>query len=475
MGINALAVSMDAQWDVWVDCEAPPTAPPPVEPLEFTVLSDAGCCRSDCQGKICALPPATVAEFVGLDEYAACPDRCRATAGCTGYELYKGDTCEVHTGHITQTAENELCSCHVVVQDGGGVQAAPTAEPQLTTGGTSAPSPGIFRAAAGTAHLRGRSEEVASVIETLTEAQGVEMGGKLYIFGGFRNGGWRTMGKAAYAFDPERTAKVTRPLGAVQGLPGWSGFTHAGNAADYGTGTIYLVGGLGLRPGDFWPHDAEALSTVLSYHPASATWGRLPDLPQPRGALAAAVTPSGILHAFGGASFGGGRFTADRATHWAIDLRSPGASWRELAPLNVARNHLGAGVYDGVIYAIGGQSLELEGCSNFNTVDAFDPAVGLWSRVASLPVGTGHIGPAVVTHEFGLIVVGGVHDRQSSCSPPGKPSGTWKLYDPLSDSWRQQPASHSGASQVSGLIGGAIFTQAKDKIFRQELVLLPSE
>jgi hypothetical protein len=72
------------------------------------------------------------------------------------------------------------------------------------------------------------------------------------------------------------------------------------------------------------------------------------------------------------------------------------------------------------IYAMGGQLLKQEGCSNQVRVEAWDPDTNTWEIRASLPHGLGHIAPATISTPHGIVVVGGAKDRSGgSCSPPG--------------------------------------------------------
>ena len=79
---------------------------------------------------------------------------------------------------------------------------------------------------------------VAPMNETLRESQGLAAGGKLWVFGGFFGGGWVTMGRATYAFDPVADRWDVRTPIPIDG-----GITHCGQATSALRKTIYLIGG----------------------------------------------------------------------------------------------------------------------------------------------------------------------------------------------------------------------------------------
>ena len=75
------------------------------------------------------------------------------------------------------------------------------------------------------------------------------------------------------------------------------------------------------------------------------------------------------------------------------------------------RNHVGGAVHGDLIYALGGQFFEQEGCTNQKLVEAYDSRTNKWSKVASLPGGLGHISPATLSTKYGIIVVAGIVQR----------------------------------------------------------------
>jgi N-acetylneuraminic acid mutarotase len=298
---------------------------------------------------------------------------------------------------------------------------------------------------------------------SFAEAQGVAKNGKLYVFGGFENG-WNYMSKKTYAYTPSSdswTRLADMPIQPAVGI------SHMGNTEDPATNMIYLTGGLQLPPGGKWMQDAIATSIVLGYDTVTNQWSsQLPRLPRAIGGCGAAVL-NGKLHVIGGALMDGSRggFIEDLVTHYVLDLSNTGAGWSELAPISAARNHLGVAVGpDNKIYAIGGQELEEEGCTNFDTVEAYDATTNTWEVRQSLPHGIGHISPATLGTPHGILVIGGVKDKPSGCNPAGRAVHKIHHYDPASDTWTIIDTNNGGASMVSGIIDGILYSQSPNNL-----------
>src|SRR6201999_2355260 len=105
----------------------------------------------------------------------------------------------------------------------------------------------------------------------------------------------------------------------------------------------------------------------------------------------------GKIHAIGGRD-PGGRVVA---THEVYDPATN--TWKELAPLPRARDHLAAGVIDGKIHVVGGRfgpSTERTGQH-----DVYDPKTDSWASAAPLP--TPRSGLAATVYKGLFLVLGG--------------------------------------------------------------------
>lgn len=173
----------------------------------------------------------------------------------------------------------------------------------------------------------------------------------------------------------------------------------------------------------------------------------------------AAVVFNNKLHFFNGASFDGG-FKKDHTDHWSLDLTNVAAGWTTLAGNSLGRNHLGGAVHGDKIYAVGGQFLEDEGCSNQKLVESYDSKTNKWTKLADLPVGTGHISPSTLSTKYGIVVIGGaVNTPGKGCAPPGNHRNQAFFYNPGTNKWQDIFNPIAGASMVSGIVGNTVYAQ----------------
>lgn len=222
------------------------------------------------------------------------------------------------------------------------------------------------------------------------EANNAVVAGKIYVFGGYDK---NILGMArSDVYDPAadrwaRIADLPQPV------------THAGVATD--GQYVYLAGGfVGER-------SYEVTAAVWRYDTRANAWAAAAPLPAARSA-GGLVRLGRQLHFFGGAGL---RLQQDFADHWVLDLDAapgtPGAAWRPLTPLPVARNHFGYAAVNNRIYCIGGQFLENEKSGNVALVHAYNPSTNQWSAVASLPFPLSHTHTTTVVIKGRIVTVGG--------------------------------------------------------------------
>jgi N-acetylneuraminic acid mutarotase len=210
--------------------------------------------------------------------------------------------------------------------------------------------------------------------------------------------------------------------------------THAPAVVD--GDTIYLVGGY---VGD---HPGPATSHVWKYDVKGNTWSAGPDLPASRGAGAAARLGR-ELHYFGGHNRGE-PFASDKGNHYVLSLDG-GTSWSTAESLPNPRNHLTGATAAGKIYAIGGQHEHDEVSGNQAEVDAYDPATNSWTQVADLPAPRGHVSSTVRNGR--ILAIGGTINGDA-------PSAAVTAYDPATDVWvKLQSLPAARKTPVTGLIG----------------------
>ncbi|MBC8163707.1 MAG: hypothetical protein H7Z42_21070 [Roseiflexaceae bacterium] len=277
-------------------------------------------------------------------------------------------------------------------------------------------------------------ETMAASPLTRSEAQGLAVGGKLYVFGGFYTDRLQATTRSD-AYNP-----ATNTWTRIADMP--EALTHAAVAAD--GARVYVIGGyVGDNPGPSTPH-------VWVYNITTNTWAAGPALPRERGAGAAAIVGR-KLYFFGGATRPAGtKITTDQADHYVLDLDG-GTTWQRAAALLNPRNHLGGVALQNKIYAIGGQHGQAEATTAQAQVDVYDPATDRWTRIADLPLARGHINASTfVVYQGRLLIVGGSTNGGSS----GLSSSAVSLYDPVTNTWLALPALPGGRkTPVAGVIG----------------------
>lgn len=173
-------------------------------------------------------------------------------------------------------------------------------------------------------------------------------------------------------------------------------------------GILYAVGGRSGNNG--------YLATVEVYDPATDTWGTRTSMLTPRSGLAVGVV-NGILYGVGGindALFGSpGELSIVEAYDASVD------TWTTKASMPAPRDELGVGVFDGIVYAVGGY----DGSYLLNTVAvvAYDPSKDTWSTKASI---------ATARWELGLGVVNGILYAMGGQDVNGTTLATLEAYHP---------------------------------------------
>ena len=212
---------------------------------------------------------------------------------------------------------------------------------------------------------------------------------KLYIFGGYTDG--VVSSKRSEVFDPSDNSWTL-----IQELP--SAITHMNMVLD--GRTVWFAGG--FKDG----YKGHAIAEVWNYDVDLDRYTAAPLLPKPRAGGGLAVV-NGQLHYFGG-------LMADRDTdsgdHWMLDLEGwmqGSATWTHAAPMPAPRNQFSTVVFDGRIYAVGGQfhhdSVQLDQ----PRTDIYDPVTDTWSSGPDLPKGHSHAEGATFVHDGNIYMIGG--------------------------------------------------------------------
>ena len=248
----------------------------------------------------------------------------------------------------------------------------------------------------------------ASSPVTRAEAARAVVNNRMYVFGGYYNAKIQAT-KRCDVYDP-----ATNTWKRIADMP--VAITHQGMVVD-GT-TVWLVGGYA---GD---HPGPGTAQVWKYDTLKNTWSRGPDLPDERGAGAAAIVDRKI-YLFGGMER---TRTADMGTHWVLDLANQSAGWKRLADMPNPRNHLSGIAYGGKVYAIGGHHQQEAEAVTQREVDRYDPATNKWTRVADTQTLRSQTPAATFVYRNRIVLVGGADRTQHSTT-------VISAYDPGRNRW----------------------------------------
>lgn len=232
--------------------------------------------------------------------------------------------------------------------------------------------------------------------------------GTLYAVGG--------VGQTATCCNQLQTVEAYNPIANTWTTMAPMPTGREGLAAGVVNGILYAVGG--------W----NGTKTIEAYDPIANVWVTKTPMPTERAYPAIGVV-NGILYVVGGLGFSGGAYVP-LAT---VDAYDPVTNtWTAKAPMSTARFMLGAGVVNGVLYAVGGNTNNIGCCGVTDVVEAYDPVTNTWTVKAQMP--TPRYGLTVGMINGTIYAVGGVDDRVD----PGSPAirlATVEAYDPVTNAW----------------------------------------
>jgi N-acetylneuraminic acid mutarotase len=320
--------------------------------------------------------------------------------------------------------------------------AAPDAAPPATggggeSGGTAAKPP----AARNPAELKWAAGPKAPAPRV--EAGGIQVGDKLYMWGGFTGGdNYEAQDRMDVLDLATLTWSPRRPSPAPP--------THAALATDgryiYAAGGQYGGGIPGRPSSDVWRYD-----TVDDVW----TKGVLPDLPEARYGGAMSLVDNKLYF------FAGNRPDRVTVAHdlWVLDLNNADAGWATKAPLpkGLSGDHISAAVVNGIIYAVGGEhghaATEDDDAPyiQHDLLMAYDPVADAWTRRADLPQAISHAESGTLVVNGKIVVLGGQIDDI-------KVTAETRVYDPVTNVWSlltALPEDRKGG--VAGYFDGKLF------------------
>ena len=177
---------------------------------------------------------------------------------------------------------------------------------------------------------------------------------------------------------------------------------------------LYVVGGYRRTL------DANTSKAFYRYDPDGNRWSRMPDMPEPRAAMAVGVIGNRLIVA------GGGRDNVPLSDTFAFNFRT--RRWSRLPDMPSRREHVGYAVLGGKLYVLGGRA---PGPLAVDTAESYDAGNRRWTRLPPMPVPTGGLG--AVTVDGRVIAIGGGDDGA------GTVTGAVQEWDPSTGKWALLP------------------------------------
>ncbi len=278
----------------------------------------------------------------------------------------------------------------------------------------------------------GTWSKAAEFPEPEEELYGIAAGGKMYVMGGYGEGG-KPVGMV-WEYDPATdhwAKKKTMPVPV-----------HHQAMAEY-QGKIYVFGGFKLYPVPNGLGGWEPVTDSWEYDPATDNWKSLAPMPTRRGS-AIAQTVNGKIYVIGGSTMHPG--SKEPAVWPNRPARSVGTNemydpatnkWTERQSMPTARNHAFSGMVNGKIYVIGGRigSPWIIVSSNTDIVEEYDPATDQWGKIMT-PMPTPRSGGGCATYNGKIYVAGGELQTRAMLAA----FRALEAYDPATNTWEKLPA-----------------------------------
>ena len=262
------------------------------------------------------------------------------------------------------------------------------------------------------------------------EVIGAAVAGQLLVYGGQGSDG-KPMG-IFWKFDPQAQQWSPLPTNPLA--------VHHGAAAAIGN-KMYVFGGFRIPDNGkiaWWPE-----SKAWVFDLDAKTWTPLPDMPTPRGALAAVAVGTKI-YVSGGAKIPAGMSLPDGLSGGgpvelvaALEMFDTATNtWTKLRPMSLPRNHHDIAHVDGKLYVIGGRvgsCFSNAWSTNVSMNEAYDIASNTWQTRAPMP--TPRSGTAVGVVDGKIHSLGG----EAWIEELGGVYRAHEVYDPTTNTWAKYP------------------------------------
>ncbi len=294
----------------------------------------------------------------------------------------------------------------------------------------------------------------------IREAAIVAAQNKIYMFAG-QGTGYVPLG-LVFEYDPATNAwkeKKRMPLPS-----------HHNAIVEY-NGKIYLFGGFKLP--DTGQFGWQPIDNSWEYNPESDTWKALKPMPSQRGASSAAVV-NGKAYVMGGMAVHPGTpngpvnigtdDTPRRSVTTVEEYDFASDQWRERTPMPTPRHHFVVAAINGKIFALGGrQGLARPSVGYSSAVEEYDPANDLW-LASRTPMQVARQDMSFGVYEGRLYVIGGGFRNAFSSFENVR---AMEVYEPASNQWFMLPPVPPGRDPTSAaVIGDTLYLLSNDGIER---------
>ncbi|KAK0623927.1 hypothetical protein B0T14DRAFT_428787 [Immersiella caudata] len=200
-----------------------------------------------------------------------------------------------------------------------------------------------------------------------------------------------------------------------------------------------------------------SLSLPRQANPPLGTWSTLAPIPlfprQEHSTVALSSTSFAILGGIIPTPTGGAN-TTDLVQLYDI----PSNTWKTLAPLPVALNHLNAATIDGKIYVLGGLEVASDGAWRATPKSwVYDPSANAWSAIESMPASEARGSAAVGVYNKQIYLAGGMSVLEPFAGGKQETVDVVSAFDTASGKWLALPETakklpegrdHAGAAVV---------------------------
>jgi hypothetical protein len=242
----------------------------------------------------------------------------------------------------------------------------------------------------------------------LDEPRGAALDGEIYLVGGIT--GLEHVANERLLLEPSneltRFDPKTETFTELAPLP--DKLNHIGVVSYHHD--LYVLGGYGRTL------DRETRDSFYRYDPDTDRWSRMPNLPEPRAAMAVGVVGDELILA------GGARDNVPHSQAFAFDFKT--GQWSHLPDMLSRREHVAGTALGGRLYVFGGRA---PASLAVDTAESYDVSERRWRRLPPMLTGSGGLGAVSVGGE--VIAVGGGNDGA------GTVTGAVQEWDPHTEKW----------------------------------------